>query len=116
SRVLLLRIVQQGIRNHEAFDGAAADDVRFYDFIHVCQFHVAVPYRFWIHHYCWAQLALIEAARFVRPDCATDSALGQLRFKYAMQFTLARRIAAAAWIAIGPLIRADEDMSFELRH
>lgn len=63
-----------------------------------------------------ADLALIEASRFIRSHRALDSALRELHFEEAMEFAFARRAAAAAGMSFGPLIRADEDVSFEFRH
>jgi hypothetical protein len=119
-RLLLCRIglrhVELIIWNDEALDRLAANDVRIDDFVHVGRRDVAVPNGFGIDDNRRAELALIETTRLVGANRILDSPLRQLRFEKPVKFAFAGRIAAAARMALGTLIGANENVFLEFRH
>src|SRR5579862_410411 len=112
-----LSVVQDCVWNDQALDGAAADNVRVDDFVDVRGGYAAVPDSVWIHHYRGADLALLQASGLIRAhSVAGNSALAQLFLEGAMKFRLARRIAAAARVAVRALVGADENVFFKFSH
>jgi hypothetical protein len=112
-----LSIVQDGVRDDQALDGLAAENVGVDNFIDVRGADATVPDGVRIHDDGGTELALFEAPRFIGAhSVAGNSALGQLRFEYAVEFRFPARVAAAARVALGTLIRANEDVSFKLCH
>jgi hypothetical protein len=98
------------------FHGLSPDDVRLDDFIHIGFGDVPVPDCVRINHNVWSMLALIEAARLISANLGFQAALGKLLFEQLLQLCLGQRVAASTWMASWPLVSADEDMSFKLRH
>jgi len=108
--------VQAGVRNQQPLHGFASNNVRFDDFIYVAGSHPAIPDVIGIDHHVRPVLALIEASGLIRSHTMFVSEHCQLLLERQLQLRLPRGIAATAWMSIGALVAADEDVSFKLRH
>src|SRR5579863_6884446 len=108
--------VEAGVGDAETFDRAAAQDVRFDDLVYVGFGDVAVPDGVGVNDDVGPVLALIEASRLVGADPALQTALGQLLLEEFLQAGFGGGIAAAARMACGALVSADEDVLFEFGH
>jgi hypothetical protein len=105
----LIRI-QTRIGNNQSLHGPAADDVRVHNFIDIGCGDAAVPHGIRVNHDRRTVLALVQAPGFVGANPAFDAALRQLDLEGPLKFAFAFGIAAAARVACGPLVGANEDM------
>ncbi len=110
------RSVQTGVRQTEALDRFAAEDVRFNDLFDVAFGDGSVPHCVRVDDDVGAMFALVEAAGLIRAHSPLQPALGQSLFEELLQPGLRLRIAAPARMARRTLVSADENMSFELWH
>ena len=110
-----VRGVQDLVGNAQPLDWLSVHNVRFDNFVHVLGMHAAVENTLGINRHRRTQLALIEAAGFVRAH-QFQSALRQLDLEQALQIALPSGIAAAARMASLALIHADENVFFEFCH
>src|SRR5579859_1730278 len=108
--------VEARIRQPEALDRSAADNMRLDDFVHVSLGDMSVPDRVWVDHKVWPMLALIETPGLVGTHFAFQSALGQFLLKQLLQPRFRLGIAASSRMSRRPLVPANEDVFFELGH
>jgi hypothetical protein len=108
--------VQAIICDQKALYRLAIDDVGLDDFVDIGRGYAAVPDGVGIDDNRRAMLALIEASRHVGAHALLQSAQGQLLFELKLQLGLCLGIAAAARMARIPLVAADEQVPFKLRH
>src|SRR5262249_60182607 len=112
---LLVRGVQNFVRDAQAFDGQVVHDVRLDDFVDVRGLNAAVEYALGIDRDSRSELALVEAAGLVGAT-QFDAPLVVLNLEQALQFAATGRIAAAARVAGFALVHANEDVLGEFRH
>lgn len=85
-------------------------------FIDVGRRDAAIPDRIGIHHDSRTMLALIQTSGHVGANAFLQPAKRQLLLELGLQLGLGSRIAAPAWMPGIPLVAADEQVPFELRH
>jgi len=108
--------VQAGVRQAEALDRLAAEDVGLDNLVDVGLGDVAVPDCVRVDDDVRAVLALIEAARMIGADFAFEAALGEFLLEEFLQIGFRGGIAASTRMARRALVAADENMFFELGH
>jgi hypothetical protein len=108
--------VYAGFAQHQALNRFASNNVRVDDFIHIGGRDSTVPDGFRINHQVRTMLALVQAARLIRPDSSLQPAFRQFLFKQFLQLRFPLRIAAASRMTRRPLIPANENVLFELGH
>ena len=108
--------IQAIVREHQALDWLAADDVRFDDLVDVGLGDVSIPDGVGIDHEIWAMLALIEAAGLVGSHFAFEAAFGQLLLEEFLQVRVTGGVAASPRMSRRALVAAHENVFFELGH
>ena len=104
------------VRHEQAGDDLAVQDVPFHDLRDIGFGADPVPDSFGIDHDTGAQLAMVEAAGFIRADEPFE--IQPLRFSLEMGVKPFRAQigATAARVVFRALVRADEDMPLEWWH
>lgn len=110
------RGIQAPVFQAESFHRTSSHDVGFNDLVDITQRDSSIPDGFGIDHNVGPMLALIEAACVIGANPALQSALGELLLESRAQFGTSARIAAAAGMALGAHIAANENVAFEFRH
>jgi hypothetical protein len=100
-------------RNAKALNGATFDEMRAYDFWHIGGLHLPVPDVLGVNDHRGAVLADVEASRLLGTNLALESRFGELGFEEIHQLQPTSIFAAAARMAGGALVGADEDVGLE---
>lgn len=108
--------VEATVFDSQPFNRFSADDVRFYDFVHICQRHASVPHGFGIHNDIWPMLALIQTTGLIGAHSSLQSTLGELLLEELLQFGLACGITASTRMSRRTHISAHKNMALKLRH
>jgi hypothetical protein len=108
--------IQALVSQPESFHRTSSHDVGFHNLVYIIQRDSSIPDCFRINHNVWPMLALIQAAGVIGANSALQSELRQFLLESRVQFGPSARIAAAAHMALGAHIAADENVAFKFRH
>ena len=111
-----LRSIETGIRNDQPLNGLTANDVGCDNLIHVCRRYASIPDTIRVDYDVGTMLALVQAACLVGTDSVLDPLLCKFDLKNPLELAISGWIAAAAWIVLGTLVCANEDVLIEFRH
>lgn len=108
--------VQARVGDDQPLHRTIAQDMRGNDLLQVSFCDAAIPYCLRVHHHRRTMLTLIQASRFIGPDCIPHPMLCQLLLERFLQLTLRRRIAGTAWMTFRTCVSTNEYVLVELRH